>query len=702
MTTKLRALLALFATVLMTGGSLTIMTNANATGGGNEGCPPGTTLVAKANWNGSGYVFEGPANGVTITGDATTANFTSATPIAAVVVKGGTNAKIDRYDPPVTSGSFSRTGLVNNGGQTSDVSNVQFCGPDRPAQPDDKVTYTEWKDGDKSCESKTVTQTRSKTVTPYKWDGSAWVLDTANAVTTTETQTRPMTEAELKECAGSQPDDKVTYTEWKDGDKSCESKTVTQTRSKTVTPYKWDGSAWVLDTANAVTTTETQTRPMTAEELKACEGTPPPDDSCPPLTGSVKTTLPDGSAVNGNIYTSKSDVYVYGDQLGDVTTVYIRVTDPSGATVLSDVKQVSVTDGSFGPVQLPAFADTPNNGGEYKVWVSSSTDFEHSCTKTDNFKVKGEEPPPPTPEPGTATAASGVCVNPGESTGVVTVTVTNTDDATDQSVTYTVKVGDVSKTITLPDGQSGSVQFTGLAPGDYSWSVTGPDGTKVSDTVKVKACDVPPPTPANPTVSAAAKACVNKGEATGVVTVTVTNTDDATNDEVTYDVTLNGVTKQVTIADGQSGSVEFTGLGVGSYPVTVKGDDKTTASTSAKVEECTVTSTPTPTPTVTPTVPVTPTPTTPTETPTPTTPTETPTPEIGTPTSTSVPSSNPTPTSTPTFVPPNTGGGEWPPSGFVGSQDNSFASLIGKVMLLGGMALMLVVFFAPRRRKVIG
>ena len=93
MTTKLRALLALFATVLMTGGSLTIMTNANATGGGNEGCPPGTTLVAKANWNGSGYVFEGPANGVTITGDATTANFTSATPIAAVVVKGGTDAK---------------------------------------------------------------------------------------------------------------------------------------------------------------------------------------------------------------------------------------------------------------------------------------------------------------------------------------------------------------------------------------------------------------------------------------------------------------------------------------------------------------------------------------------------------------------------------------------------------------------------------
>lgn len=191
-----------------------------------------------------------------------------------------------------------------------------------------------------------------------------------------------------------QPASKVTYSEWADGDKSCESKIVAQTRTKTATPYKWDGSDWVLDTVNATSTTETQTRPMTSEELKKCEGTPPPDDSCPSLTGSIKTTLPDGSAVNGNIYTQKSDVYVYGSQLGNVTTVYIRVTDPSGSVVLSAVKQVTVTNGSFGPVQLPTFGDTPNNGGEYKVWVSTTSNFESKCTKFDNFKVKGEEPPP--------------------------------------------------------------------------------------------------------------------------------------------------------------------------------------------------------------------------------------------------------------------------------------------------------------------
>ena len=119
---------------------------------------------------------------------------------------------------------------------------------------------------------------------------------------------------------------------------------------------------------------------------------PPPHDECPNLTGSVKTTLVDGSVVNGNIYKDKSDVYISGSQLGDVTTVYIRVTDPSGSTVLSETKQVSVTGGSFGPVQLPAFSDSPNNGDEYKVWVSSSPDFEQKCTKFDNFKVKGEDP----------------------------------------------------------------------------------------------------------------------------------------------------------------------------------------------------------------------------------------------------------------------------------------------------------------------
>jgi hypothetical protein len=262
----------------------------------------------------------------------------------------------------------------------------------------------------------------------------------------------------------------VAYAEWVDGDGSCESKTVTQTRTKTVTPYKWDGSDWVLDTANATSTTETQTRPMTPEELEKCEGTPPPDDSCPGLTGSVKTTLADGSVVNGNIYQDKSDVYVYGDQLQDVTTVYIRVTDPSGSTVLSETKQVSVTDGSFGPVQLPAFGDSPNNGDEYKVWVSSSPDFEQQCTKFDNFKVKGDEPPP---APEGMSTFSVDC----ESLEIKAPTGVKPEDAEYQ---YYL------------DGQDIEVGSHELAPGDYILTLE-VNGTQVdSDAITVAECEPPP------------------------------------------------------------------------------------------------------------------------------------------------------------------------------------------------------------------
>lgn len=71
-----------------------------------------------------------------------------------------------------------------------------------------------------------------------------------------------------------QPLPKVVTTEWVDGKGDCTTGTVEQTRTKVETPFTWDGKAWVEDTANAKSTTETQTRPMSSDELKAC--TPQP------------------------------------------------------------------------------------------------------------------------------------------------------------------------------------------------------------------------------------------------------------------------------------------------------------------------------------------------------------------------------------------------------------------------------------------
>lgn len=116
-----------------------------------------------------------------------------------------------------------------------------------------------------------------------------------------------------------------------------------------------------------------------------------------PLTGSITTT--DSSCVvqNGNVqYVDKSAVYLSGAQLIANVSYYVQVTDPSGNTVLgTSVPNAPVTtdsSGSFSCVQLitlvgGTYADTPNPGGEYKVFIGRLSDFSGGTTKTDNFKI---------------------------------------------------------------------------------------------------------------------------------------------------------------------------------------------------------------------------------------------------------------------------------------------------------------------------
>ena len=173
----------------------------------------------------------------------------------------------------------------------------------------------------------------------------------------------------------------------------------------------------------------------------------------PGLSGAIFTTLPDGSEVNFNIYSDKTLVYLDGGPpvgapagaaglpgpgstvFGTVISgVYIfQVTDPPGKNLLStdaaqcrefSVDANGVITGAPGPcphttgtnqftqagattVELFPFDDTPNNGGEYKVWVTpieffgcslSATGSARNCgvgkfgftpadSKTDNYKV---------------------------------------------------------------------------------------------------------------------------------------------------------------------------------------------------------------------------------------------------------------------------------------------------------------------------
>ncbi|HEU5343421.1 MAG TPA: hypothetical protein VFU60_03670 [Ktedonobacterales bacterium] len=142
-----------------------------------------------------------------------------------------------------------------------------------------------------------------------------------------------------------------------------------------------------------------------------------------PLSGAIFTTDASGQLVNGNIYSDKSDVYLDGGPQNCASgsglpdgNYYFQVTDPSGSTLLSSdaisEREVAVAADVFstyvgshatgaGPcgsttVALAPYDDSPNNGGEYKVWVTpvdsyhegqGTFGFLSDQSKTDNFKV---------------------------------------------------------------------------------------------------------------------------------------------------------------------------------------------------------------------------------------------------------------------------------------------------------------------------
>src|SRR5207253_1436302 len=134
--------------------------------------------------------------------------------------------------------------------------------------------------------------------------------------------------------------------------------------------------------------------------------------------------------VNANLYDHKEDVYLDGGPNGNAPAsaaalpagdYYFQVTDPSGKVLLStdaianrffSVSAAGVITGAFDhvtgvdmdhaalgarTVRLFPYADTPNSGGVYKVWVTpvaryvgtaGTFGFVESWSKTDTYKVR--------------------------------------------------------------------------------------------------------------------------------------------------------------------------------------------------------------------------------------------------------------------------------------------------------------------------
>ena len=320
----LLALLGVFALLFM--GLVTFTGSASATGGGNEDCPEGTTLLAKYNWNGSGYVAESGGTVVSVSGNTTSGTFTVTSDyvVSAVVVKGGTNAKTDIYDPPVTSGSFNNTGLVNNGGQTAGISNVKFCGgvkpptdacPDLPGdqpmgtdctQPEDD-RQTRDLPGVVDCQDETYTVEHQERTREYSWDGDSWEPGPWSDWTTYDTTVTPATDEQCPDepptdacpdLPGDQPmgtdctqpeDDRQTRD--LPGVVDCQDETYTVEHQERTREYSWDGDSWEPGPWSDWTTYDTTVTPATDEQC--------PDEPADENDGLCHAT---GSATNPYVF----------------------------------------------------------------------------------------------------------------------------------------------------------------------------------------------------------------------------------------------------------------------------------------------------------------------------------------------------------------------------------------------------------------
>jgi hypothetical protein len=149
------------------------------------------------------------------------------------------------------------------------------------------------------------------------------------------------------------------------------------------------------------------------------------------ISGAIFTTDSTGTVVDGNNYALKTDVYLNGGPNGpgchggalEDGIYYFQVTNPNGSVLLSSdgiaARKFQVGGGEISAnlgthatgatspcgslaIQLMPFANTPNNGGVYKVWITRVTDFTAACganpdcgrlgfvpghTKTDNFRA---------------------------------------------------------------------------------------------------------------------------------------------------------------------------------------------------------------------------------------------------------------------------------------------------------------------------
>jgi len=240
------------------------------------GCPQGTELVAKFEYDDGKYEYEGShanRNVVKITnGKKSGGNWTSTRSIAAIVVKGGPGSKIMTLNPPQKSGSFNNNGLTTGGKgkNTPDISHVLFCEPKGGGTTTTSTTSTTTTTTTTSTTTSTTTTTTTSTVPEETTTTTTEPEETTTTTTSTSTTTSSVPEEETTTTSTTEPEGTTTSTTEPE-----ESTTTTEPQGTTTTTEP-DGEVQGRVVVNTTIIPDDAARVLSASEARALPRTGAP------------------------------------------------------------------------------------------------------------------------------------------------------------------------------------------------------------------------------------------------------------------------------------------------------------------------------------------------------------------------------------------------------------------------------------------
>lgn len=205
-------------------------------------------------------------------------------------------------------------------------------------------------------------QERTWTQTPV-WTGDKWELGEKQY---TEWETVDTSIVDSEDCIPTKPKDLTEFSNWSDGKFECDATEVPQTRTKSVTTFVWNWDTHTWEAQKPVITTETGSRPLTAEEQEAadieCAGPQPENEVVYGdwVTGEFEcgdTTVQITRTVTSTEFVREGSEWVEGES---ATTTQTETRDLTAEEIASLECPVVVPPTEEPPVETPKPTPAPS------------------------------------------------------------------------------------------------------------------------------------------------------------------------------------------------------------------------------------------------------------------------------------------------------------------------------------------------------